>query len=152
MITPAFTKLQRSMISSSVWLQDAETRLVWVTLLALCDRDGISRCSPMGLAHQARVTEEGCRKAIEILSGPDLDSRDRTNEGRRIERCDQGFLILNYERVMAEGAREERREYNREKQAESRAKKRAGKGNTIRPKHRDDYDPRGTMTPRPPEE
>lgn len=165
MLTPAFTKLQRSIVTSSIWLQDADTRLVWITLLALCDRDGIVRASPNGLAHQARVSEEGCHKALELLSQPDSDSRSTEHEGRRIERVDGGFLVLNYQRILSEGARQERRDYNREKQAEGRAKKRAN-GSTIRPEHRDDkgkkngwkkkrdpdeFDPRATMTPRSPE-
>lgn len=137
MITPAFTKLQRSIVTSSIWLQDAETRLVWITLLALCDRDGIVRASPLGLAHQARVTPEGCHKALSLLQEPDEDSRSHDYGGRRIERVDGGFLVLNYQRILGEGAREERKEYNREKQAEGRAKKRA-KGKVVRPEHRDD--------------
>lgn len=144
-LTPAFTKLQRSILTSSVWLQSLETRVVWVTLLALCDRDGMARCSPLGLAHIARVDPKACEEAIEILSSPDPDSRD-LGDGRRIERVNGGFKILNYERVLSEGARETRREYMREKQREHRAKKRAG-GKTIRPQHRDDYDPRSTMSP-----
>lgn len=137
MITPAFTKLQRSIVTSSIWLQDAETRLVWITLLALCDRDGVVRASPLGVAHQARVSDESCMKALEILQAPDPDSRSDEYEGRRIQRVQSGFLVLNHGRVMDEGAREERREYNAHKQAEGRAKKRA-RGSTIRPEHRDD--------------
>lgn len=122
MITPAFTKLQRSIVTSSIWLQDDETRLVWITLLALCDRDGIARVSPGILAHTARVSAAGCTAAIEILSSPDPDSRDN-GAGQRIERVEGGFLILNYKRVLGEGTREERREYNRESQRKGRAKK-----------------------------
>lgn len=137
MITPAFTKLQRSIVTSSIWLESAETRLVWITLLALCDRDGIVRASPLGLAHQARVSPDGCRDALERFQRPDPDSRSPEHEGRRIERVDGGFLVLNHQRILSEGAREERREYNRAKQAEVRARKRAN-GETIRPEHRDD--------------
>lgn len=136
MITPAFTKLQRSILTSSIWLTDDSTRLVWITLLALCDRDGIARCSLAGLAHMARVDPDKCGLAVETLMAADPDSRD-LGDGRRIERVAGGFLLLSYERVLGEGAREERREYMRTKQAEGRAKKRA-KGKTIRPKHRDD--------------
>lgn len=150
MITPAFTKLQRSIVSSSIWLQDAETRLVWITLLALCDRDGIVRASPLSLAHQARVSQKGCAHALELFQAPDADSRSMDFEGRRVERVDGGFKLLNYDRILNEGAREERRGYNREKQAESRARKRA-KGGTVRPEHRDDRgDVRGTMSPSAP--
>jgi hypothetical protein len=135
MITPAFTKLQRSIITSSIWLESDKTRLVWITLLALCDRDGIARCSQRNLAYQARVDDADCDKAIEILSKPDPDSRD-LGDGRRIERVEGGFLILNYKSKLEEGMTEERRNYFREKKREQRAKARA-KGGTIRPEHVD---------------
>ena len=87
----------------------------------------------MGLAHQARVDPSACEQAIEILSSPDPDSRD-LGDGRRIERVPGGFKVLNYLRVLEEGAREERRDYYREKKRESRARKKAN-GGTIRPEH-----------------
>lgn len=149
MITPAFTKLQRSIVTSSIWLQDAETRLVWITLLALCDRDGIVRASPLGLAHQARVSPEGCHNALELLQSPDGDSRSKEYDGRRIERVDGGFLVLNYTRILGEGAREERRDYNRGKQAEGRARRRAN-GGTIRPEHVDENGKKITLCKKPP--
>lgn len=140
MITPPFTKLQRCIITSSIWLHDAETRLVWITLLALCDRDGIVRASPLGIAHQARVSEDGCARALQKFQEPDTDSRDGAHDGRRIERVPEGFLVLNYERVMKEGARAERREYMAQKQRESRARRKA-KGGTIRPEHVEEKTP-----------
>lgn len=137
MITPAFTKLQRSIVTSSIWLQDMETRLVWITLLALCDRDGVVRASPLGLAHQARVSNEGCQRALELLQAPDGDSRSLEHGGRRVERIEGGFLVLNYTRVLSEGMTQEKRDYDREKKSESRARQRAN-GGTVRPEHRDD--------------
>lgn len=150
-ITPAFTKLQRSIVTSSIWLEDAETRLVWITLLAICDRDGIARVSDKMLAHTARVSAEGCEAAIKTLMAPDTDSRDR-GDGRRIERVAGGFYVVNYLAKMSEGLSEEQRVSWRTQKAEQRAKARA-KGGTIRPEHRDDKGkhPR-LMTPRPPAE
>jgi hypothetical protein len=136
-ITPAFTKLQRAIVTSSIWMEDNETRLVWITLLALCDRDGIARCSPRGLAHQARVSEAGCERAIEILSKPDPDSRDQSDDGRRIERVNAGFYVINYKKKLQEGITSAKREYNRIKKQESRERlaKKAANGGTIRPEH-----------------
>ncbi len=132
MITPSFTKLQRSIITSSIWLEPDATRLVWITLLALCDRDGVARCSLRGLAHAARVADDDCKLALETLERPDPDSRDM-GDGRRVERVAGGFLILNFNRVLEEGRTEERREYLRVKKAESRRKKPAATGRLMHP-------------------
>jgi len=144
-ITPSFTKLQRSIITSSIWLEEADTRLVWITLLALCDRDGIARCSQRGLAHTARVSQKNCDAALRVLMEPDSDSRD-LGDGRRVERVEGGFLILNYLKKIAEGTSEERREYFRDKQAESRARKKAN-GGVIRVAHRAAHRAAGGETP-----
>lgn len=137
MFTPAFTKLQRCLITSSIWLQDESTRLVWITLLALCDKDGIARVAPGMLSYTARVSEEDTARAVAILEAPDPGSRNSDFEGRRISRCQGGYQVLNYTRYLSEGVREERRQYFRTKKAESRARQRAS-GGTIRPEHRDD--------------
>lgn len=135
--TPAFTKLQRSILGSSVWLYDNETRIVWITMLALCDKDGIVRLSPGMVAHMARVSEDGAAKALERLQEPDSISRNSEFEGRRIRRVDGGFEVLNYMRYYHEGIRQDRKDYFREKKAESRARIRS-EGKIIRPEHRDD--------------
>ena len=128
MLTPAFTKLQRSILTSSIWLEDMPTRLVWITLLALCDRDGIARCSPLGLAHQARVEPADCDAALAKLAAPDPDSRDM-GDGRRIERVPGGFFVINYGEKLVEGQRENRRAYDAEWKRKKRA---ADKAETIR--------------------
>lgn len=154
MITPAFTKLQRSIITSSIWLENDATRLVWITLLALCDRDGIARCSQRGLAHTARVTDEQCDAAIAKFLAPDPDSRD-LGDGRRIERVPGGFMVLNYTAKLEEGATENRREYFRQKKAEQRARKKEetirAPGSAPKVKYSNDFDPHSTKFPRPPE-
>ena len=35
-----FTKLFQSILTSSVWSEDNETRIVWITMLALADQNG----------------------------------------------------------------------------------------------------------------
>lgn len=84
------------MVSSSIWGEALHVRVVWVTMLALCDERGNVKASPRGLARMANVTPELCFDALHVLSSADTDSRDPHNDGRRIERNDQGFRILNY--------------------------------------------------------
>ena len=89
-----YTPLFGSIVTSSIWNEDNETRLVWITMLALADCQGIVEGSVPGLAHVARVSTEECRKAIQVLSSPDPDSRTADHEGRRIHTVDGGWQIL----------------------------------------------------------
>lgn len=109
-----FTKLFSCITSSSIWNEDDKTRIVWVTMLALCDPDGVVRASVGGLAHTARVCREDCEKAIHVLESPDPDSRSPEFEGRRIERVNGGFRLLNYGKYREARSDDERREYMRE--------------------------------------
>lgn len=91
----AYTKLHATILDSSVWLEPAHVRLVWITMLAMADQHGVVHASIGGLAHRARVTREECSEAIARFLGPDPDSRDRTT-GERIEEVPGGWLVLNH--------------------------------------------------------
>lgn len=91
----AYTKLHATILDSSVWLEPAHVRLVWITMLAMADQHGVVHASVGGLAHRARVTKEECSDAIARFLGPDPDSRDRTT-GERIEEVPGGWLVLNH--------------------------------------------------------
>lgn len=94
-----FVKLYESILGSSVWAESAETRIVFVTLLLLADyRTGRVESSVSGLARFANVTPTECRAALDILSGPDLDSKSVEWAGRRIERVEGGWDILNFKK------------------------------------------------------
>lgn len=127
-MTNGYTKLFGSLVTSSVWSEDDKTRLVWITMLALSDRDGLVEAAIPGLARAANVSLEDCENAIVKLEGPDHYSRSLEHEGRRVERVDGGFRILNYARYSLKMSFEDRREYQRRKQAEYRKRK----GETIR--------------------
>ncbi len=91
----AFVKLHDSMLDSSVWGLPDSVRVVWVTMLMMCDADGVVQASESGLARRAKVTPRKVRYAIEVLSAPDGESRDGSS-GERIERVPGGWLVLNY--------------------------------------------------------
>lgn len=118
-----YTKLFQSLIGSSIWQEDDHTRLVWITMLALKNRHHIVECSVPGLARLAGVPRQSVEKALDKFAGPDPDSRNKANEGRRIEECQGGWRVLNgqyYQDVMRNV---ERQEYLRKWKAEDRAKK-----------------------------
>jgi hypothetical protein len=91
-----FVKVFSDIIQSSIWAEDSDTCKVWVTLLALSNQDGLVRATAPGISNAARVPIERTREIITLLESPDTDSRTPDNEGRRIERTDGGYLILNY--------------------------------------------------------
>lgn len=95
MIQSGYTKLFGSIVASTVWNEDNPTRIVWITLLALSDRDGYVAGSVPGLATLARVNVEECKRALDKLQQPDEYSRSPEHDGRRVEAVDGGWFILN---------------------------------------------------------
>lgn len=90
-----WTKLHGSIIHSSIWQASKETRLVWVTMLAMADATGMVAASVGGLAHAANVTRKECEAALADLLGPDPDSRDGTT-GERITKVKGGWHVINH--------------------------------------------------------
>lgn len=91
-----YVKIYGSILGSSVWAESLSTRIVWITMLALADEHGHVEASVSGLARFANVTVPECRSALEQLSSPDEDSKSPEHDGRRVEKADRGWLILNY--------------------------------------------------------
>lgn len=116
-----FTKLFSSITSSTVWLEDSDTRVVWITMLAMADRRGRVFASIPGLAKDAVVSVDSCRKAIKTFLSPDSDSRTKVAGGRRIEEIDGGWRLINHSKYRAIRDEEERRAYKTEKQREYRS-------------------------------
>lgn len=117
-----FTKLCSSILDSSVWGEDLEVRMVWITMLAMANKDGYVGASVDGLARRARVSVEHTRKALEKFMAPDPESRSQEFEGRRIDKADRGWKLLNYGRFREERDVEKRREQLRNAQRRHREK------------------------------
>lgn len=118
-----YTKLFNEIIASTVWREPDHVRLLWITMLALRDRNHKVEASVPGLADFARISLEECEEALKILSSPDPYSRSKEAEGRRIEATDGGWYIINGEKYRNKMSADERREYQRIKQKEYRDKK-----------------------------
>lgn len=103
----AYTKLFNSIITSTIWTENDQTRIVWITMLALADKNGEVQGSIPGLARLAGVPVEACRKAIETFLSPDPDSRTKDDEGRRIEAIDGGWHLLNHAKYRAMASKDE---------------------------------------------
>ena len=117
-----YTKLFSSILASTIWKQSNPTRIVWITMLAMADKDGVVEASVPGLADMARVSIDDAVEALKNLESPDEWSRTKEHEGRRIEPIDGGWIILNHAKYRNKINADERREYLRIKQRESRAR------------------------------
>ena len=121
-----YTKLFSSIVASSIWSEPDATRIVWITMLAMANKDGLVEAAIPGLSALARVSPSDCERALSALSAPDKFSRSQEHEGRRIVYADGGWLILNHAKYRAKLSADERREYLTAKQREYRARDKSG--------------------------
>jgi len=119
----AYTKLFSSIVTSTIWSESDRTRIVWITMMAICDKNGEVQGSIPGLARIAGVPVEDCRAAIATFLAPDPDSRTKDDEGRRIEEIDGGWILLNYRKYREMASGEDRLRSAAERQARARARK-----------------------------
>lgn len=117
---PLFSKI----VDSSIWLEPDFVVKVFITMLAKKDSDQVVRGSAFNISQWAKKTEKETLEALKILAAPDTKRLEpQPFEGRRVEKVDDGWLILNgqaYEEMMR---KVNRREYKRIKQQEYRKKK-----------------------------
>lgn len=127
MMADSFTKLSSGILASTVWQEPNSTRIVWITMLALADRNGYVAASIPGLAHLARVTLQEVEAALATFSAPDPYSRTPDNEGRRIEAVAGGWRLLNHAlyraRRDADETKERKREWDRLNRPSGHARK-----------------------------
>ena len=118
-----WTPLWSKVVDSSIWLEDKNTRILFVTMLALKDRDHVVRYSAFELARKANLTELEVIESLKILQKPDTKRVEPQEfEGRRIEKVEDGWFMLNGEKYRKAMQKLYRREYKRGKQAEYRQK------------------------------
>lgn len=91
-----YVKIFQDILDSSVWDEPVATRIVWLTMLIMADESGVVRASVSGIRRRAGVSKEDVKEAMKTLQDPDVDSKDQSYGGRRIERVDGGWLVLNY--------------------------------------------------------
>jgi hypothetical protein len=118
-----YTKLFNSLVASTIWRADDKVRIVWITMLALKDERHMVEASVPGLADLARVSVVDCERALELFQRPDKWSRNQEQGGRRIEKVDGGWLILNGEYYRQKMSADDRREYQRNYKREYRRRR-----------------------------
>lgn len=103
-------------------MENDQTRIVWLTLLAMADQHGEVQASIPGLANVARVSVSACEEAIRVFLNPDPYSRTKTDEGRRIMEMDGGWHILNHEKYRELASDTDRKRKAAERQRRRRAR------------------------------
>jgi hypothetical protein len=130
----SYTKLFHQILTSSIWDEDDFTVRIWFTLMASTNRQGEVLATVRALARAAGKDwkDDGVvaqvAAAIEKFKGPDLESRTKDNEGRRIEEIDGGWRLLNFEKYREMMNEEYRRDYWAQAKAKQRAKEKADTG------------------------
>lgn len=119
-----YVKVYVEFLESTLWWgENEQTRLIWITLLVAADWEGIYHGTLPGLAGKARVSLEDAERAIERLMTPDKHSRTPDNDGRRVEKIDGGFKLLNYQKYRDKQT--PKQEQDARDQAAARARKKA---------------------------
>lgn len=126
-----FVKVFESILDSSIWFEDSDTRCVWLTLMALADADGNVENTLPGLARRA-LPKLDLDEAMAITSAalqkfqdPDEYSRTPDYEGRRIAPIEGGWHLLNHAKYREKRRTEERKAQNRASQARRRQRQKA---------------------------
>jgi hypothetical protein len=108
-----YTKLFSRILDSTIWREDDKTRILWITMLAMTDQDGIVQCTIPGLADRARITIKECEDALERFQTPDKYSWSKEDEGRRVRAVEGGWFLINHAKYRALMSQEEQREKTR---------------------------------------
>lgn len=116
-----YTKLFGSILDSTVWQTPGHVRLTWITMLAMADRDGVVEASVPGLAIRAGVSRPECEQALALFLAPDPDSRTPDFDGRRIEKVEGGWRVLNHGRYAMRMDIDDRRAKDAARQKRRRA-------------------------------
>lgn len=147
----AFVKLDCGILDSTLWV-DRLAREIFITALLMAKPRAIEDPMPqiavrtldetgwvvppgaygfveaagIGIVTRAGLSDhEAGLEALERLCAPELDSRSRAFEGRRLARVEGGYVILNYDRYR------QKDQTNAERQARYRERQKKDKSNAV---------------------
>jgi hypothetical protein len=113
-----YNRLFTSIVASSLWSESGDVCKVWVTLLAMKDKKGFVFGTPAGIARICALDIDDTKAILEKFESPDPESNDLErnpqNEGRRIERVNDGWRLLNNDYYAELATAEDRRTQSRE--------------------------------------
>lgn len=89
---PIFSKI----VDSSLWDEPDHVVKVFLTMLAKKDFDHVVRANAYNISKWSRKTEKEVLEALKVLSSPDKKRLEpQAHEGRRIQKVEGGWLVLN---------------------------------------------------------
>ena len=123
MATDTWTPLWSKIVDSSIWFEPDVVRIVFITMLAKKDSDHVVRGTAFNIAKWSNKTESEVISALKVLSSPDNKRIEKQPfDGRRIEKVDDGWLMLNGEEYRRKVSDEMRKARLRRAQNTYRAK------------------------------
>lgn len=116
-----WTPLWSMIVTSTLWGESKDVKILFVTMLAMKDCYGKVTATTSGLSRAAVLTFEETVKALKVLESPDTKSdTNQQYDGRRIERVEGGWVVLNHEKYRGMIRIMKRRNYQRAWLAEKR--------------------------------
>lgn len=133
-----YSKLDCGIVDSTIWCAPDDVFRTWIAMLAKTNAHGYVRVAIPAMAKLVGVTIERMEEISKILSSPDPYSRTQEHDGRRLEKVDGGWQILNYAKYReglkqpdATAAERKRRQRTREREALSRNNPAECHGSTV---------------------
>lgn len=97
----SYGKIHAQFFDSSVNETDPMTRLAFIGMIVLSDRQGRLDLTPESLARRLNLDLDTVQRALVVLASPDAGSRSPEHEGRRIVPIDPvrswGWFVVNKE-------------------------------------------------------
>ncbi len=96
-----FVKLDCDILDSSIMLEDPDTFKAFIIFLASCNSEGIADVPAASIVMRCKVSPSRAMEILKILSSPDVLSKSKEEEGRRIiPHGDSGhhWKVVNYKK------------------------------------------------------
>lgn len=123
----SWSPLFSTIVTSTLWEESKEVRLLFVTMLALKNKDGEVLGTVSGLRRLSNLTLDEVRQALVVLEAPDKRAEtDQQFEGRRVEKTARGWRILNHEKYRDLVSGVKRRAYQANWQRNYRERQKGG--------------------------
>lgn len=96
----SFALLFSKILESSIWVTGTkEVRILWITMLAMKDKEGVVRAALVGLADRAKLKKSECESALRVLMAPDPEDTSGVEGGVRVKEIPgTGWQIVNHNR------------------------------------------------------